>query len=294
MIDTTSTDIPEGEERLRLDVEDGIGVLTLCRPAKLNAWSWESTRQLGLFADRIRFDDSIRVVLLRAEGRAFCAGIDVTAPGGAITGRSGAECTRNYYEGLRWAHERFAAFARLPQPVVAAVQGYCLGFGFELALMADVRVAAADAVFALPEAQLGVAVDAGGDLRIAREAGAGWAKFLALTGRRLDAVTAERLHLVQLVVERGELDKEARGLPPKSPRTPPSPCRGSSATSTPTRTPASPPPSIAPRCRRRSPSRPRTRARGTRPGEPAACPASRGSDRRVLISSDRHVGGMGA
>lgn len=212
MIDTTSTDIPEGEERLRLDVEDGIGVLTLCRPAKLNAWSWESTRQLGLFADRIRFDDSIRVVLLRAEGRAFCAGIDVTAPGGAITGRSGAERTRNYYEGLRWAHERFAAFTRLPQPVVAAVQGYCLGFGFELALMADVRIAAADAVFALPEAQLGVAVDAGGDLRIAREAGAGWAKFLALTGRRLDAVTAERLHLVQLVVERQELDKAARGV----------------------------------------------------------------------------------
>ena len=212
MIDTTCTDISEGEERLRLDIEDGIGVLTLCRPAKLNAWSWESTRQLGLFADRIRFDESIRVVLLRGEGRAFCAGIDVTAPGGAITGRSGSERARNYYEGLRWAHERFAAFARLPQPVVAAVQGYCLGFGFELALMADLRIAAADAVFALPEAQLGIAVDAGGDLRIAREAGAGWAKFLALTGRRLDAVTAERLHLVQLVVGRGELDKSARAV----------------------------------------------------------------------------------
>ncbi|MFI6335680.1 enoyl-CoA hydratase/isomerase family protein [Streptomyces sp. NPDC050535] len=212
MIDTTRTDIPEGEERLRLEVEDGIGVLTLCRPAKLNAWSWESTRQLGLFADRIRFDESIRVVLLRAEGRAFCAGIDVTAPGGAITGRSGSERARNYYEGLRWAHERFAAFARLPQPIVAAVQGYCLGFGFELALMADVRIAAGDAVFALPEAQIGVAVDAGGDLRIAREAGAGWAKFLALTGRRLDAVTAVRLHLVQLVAEKSELDRSSRAV----------------------------------------------------------------------------------
>ncbi|WP_369251339.1 enoyl-CoA hydratase/isomerase family protein [Streptomyces sp. R41] len=212
MIDTTRTDIPEGEERLRLDVEDGIGVLTLCRPAKLNAWSWESTRQLGLFAGRIRFDESIRVVLLRAEGRAFCAGIDVTAPGGAITGRSGAERARHYYEGIRWAHERFAAFARLPQPVVAAVQGYCLGFGFELALMADVRIASDDSVFALPEAQLGVAVDAGGDLRIAREAGAGWAKLLALTGRRLDAVTAERLHLVQLLVAPDELDTAARAV----------------------------------------------------------------------------------
>ncbi|WP_326784072.1 enoyl-CoA hydratase/isomerase family protein [Streptomyces sp. NBC_00151] len=212
MIDTTRTDIPVGEERLRLDVEDGIGVLTLCRPAKLNAWSWESTRQLGLVADRIRFDPSVRAVLLRAEGRAFCAGIDVSAPGGAITGRSAAERARAYYEGIRWAHERFAAFARLPQPVVAAVQGYCLGFGFELALMADIRIASQNAVFALPEAQLGLAVDAGGDLRIAREAGAGWAKFLALTGRRLDATTAERLHLVQLVTEEAALDETARAV----------------------------------------------------------------------------------
>ncbi|MET7361162.1 enoyl-CoA hydratase/isomerase family protein [Streptomyces sp. NPDC005562] len=212
MIDTIGTDIPEGTERLRLDVEDGLGILTLCRPGKLNAWSWESTRQLGLFADRIRFDDSIRAVLLRAEGRAFCAGIDITASGGAITGRSGAERAHNYYEGMRWVHERFRAFAELPQPVVAAVQGYCLGFGFELALMADVRIAADDAVFALPEATLGVAVDAGGDLRIAREAGAGWAKLLALTGRRIDAATAERLRLVQQVVPVGELGAASRAL----------------------------------------------------------------------------------
>ncbi len=212
VIDTISTEIAEGEERIRLEVADGVAVLTLCRPDKLNGWSWESSRQLGLLADRIRFDPSVRAVLLRAEGRAFCAGIDVTAPGGAITGGTAAERTRNYYEGIRWIHERFAVLARLPQPVVAAVQGYCLGFGFELALMADVRVAARDAVFALPEARLGVAVDAGGDLRIAREAGAGWAKFLALTGRRIDAATAERLNLVQLVVEPGEMEGVARAL----------------------------------------------------------------------------------
>ncbi|WP_328302589.1 enoyl-CoA hydratase/isomerase family protein [Streptomyces sp. NBC_00435] len=212
MIDTISTEIAEGEERIRLDVAGGIAELTLCRPGKLNGWSWESTRQLGLLADRIRFDPAVRVVLLRAEGRAFCAGIDVTAPGGAITGGSAAERNRNYYEGIRWVHERFAVLARLPQPVVAAVQGYCLGFGFELALLADIRVAADDAVFALPEAQLGVAVDAGGDLRIAREAGAGWAKYLALTGRRIDARTAERLNLVQQVVPPKELESTARAL----------------------------------------------------------------------------------
>ncbi len=212
MIDTVSTQIAEGEERIRLEVADGLAVLTLCRPDRLNGWSWESTRQLGLLADRIRFDPGVRAVLLRAEGRAFCAGIDVTAPGGAVSGATAAERTRNYYEGIRWVHERFAVLARLPQPVVAAVQGYCLGFGFELALMADIRVAAEDAVFALPEAQLGVAVDAGGDLRIAREAGAGWAKYLALTGRRIDAGTAQRLNLVQLVVSATELEPTARAL----------------------------------------------------------------------------------
>ncbi|KOV08270.1 enoyl-CoA hydratase [Streptomyces sp. XY533] len=195
-----------------MEVAEGVAVLTLCRPDKLNGWSWESSRQLGLLADRIRFDPSVRAVLLRAEGRAFCAGIDVTAPGGAITGASTAERTRNYYEGIRWVHERFTVLARLPQPVVAAVQGYCLGFGFELALMADVRVAARDAVFALPEARLGVAVDAGGDLRIAREAGAGWAKFLALTGRRIDVATAERLGLVQVIVEKEDLEASSRAL----------------------------------------------------------------------------------
>ncbi|MFD3681458.1 enoyl-CoA hydratase/isomerase family protein [Streptomyces sp. NPDC058613] len=212
MIDTVSTQIAEGEERIRLEVADGLAVLTLCRPDRLNGWSWESTRQLGLLADRIRFDPEVRAVLLRAEGRAFCAGIDVTAPGGAVSGATAAERTRNYYEGIRWVHERFAVLARLPQPVVAAVQGYCLGFGFELALMADIRVAAEDAVFALPEAQLGVAVDAGGDLRIAREAGAGWAKYLALTGRRVDAATARSLNLVQLVVPVTELESTARAL----------------------------------------------------------------------------------
>ncbi|WP_079273514.1 enoyl-CoA hydratase/isomerase family protein [Streptomyces sp. TN58] len=212
MIDTISTEIEEGEERIRLEAAEGLAVLTLCRPDKLNGWSWESSRQLGLLADRIRFDPSIRAVLLRAEGRAFCAGIDVTAPGGAIAGGTHARRTRDYYEGIRWVHERFTVLTRLPQPVVAAVQGYCLGFGFELALMADIRVAARDAVFALPEARLGVAVDAGGDLRIAREAGAGWAKYLALTGRRIDAATAERLHLVQLVVDNEDLETVSRAL----------------------------------------------------------------------------------
>jgi enoyl-CoA hydratase len=204
--------LPESEWLLRLDIDDGVATLTLDNPAKLNAWSWEASRQLGKRADEIRFDDSVRVIVLRGEGRAFCAGVDLGMPEDRVTGRSPAEKVRNYYEGIRWVHERFHAFSDLPQPIVAAVHGYCLGFGFELALMADIRVAADDAVFALPEAQVGVSVDAGGDLRIARDAGAGWAKLLALTGRRIDAATAERIGLVQQVVPRVDLEATALGI----------------------------------------------------------------------------------
>jgi enoyl-CoA hydratase/carnithine racemase len=203
---------PESEWMLRLAVDDGVATLTLDRPDKLNAWSWEATRQLGKRADEIRFDDAVRVVVVRAEGRAFCAGVDLGMPEDRVTGRSPAEKVRNYYEGIRWVHERFRAFSALPQPIVMAVHGYCLGFGFELALMGDIRVCADDAVFALPEATVGVAVDAGGDLRLARDVGAGWAKLLALTGRRIDAATAERLGIVQQVVPRADLDTTAYAI----------------------------------------------------------------------------------
>jgi len=211
MVRTTPV-VAEEDWHLDLKVEDHVAVLTLNRPDKLNAWSWESTRQLGARADQIRFDERVRAVVLRGEGRAFCAGIDLGMPEDRVTGRSPAEKARNYFEGIRWAHERFKVFAELPQPVVAAVQGYCLGFGFELVLMADIRIAAQDAVFALPEAQVGVGIDGGGDLRLAHEVGAGWAKLLALTGRRIDAATAERLGLVQQVTSNGELFNSAMGI----------------------------------------------------------------------------------
>lgn len=197
---------------IRVDHDGPVATLTLCRPEKLNAWSWESARQLGAIADGLRFDDSVRVVVLRAEGRAFCAGVDLGMPSDRITGRSPAEKVRNYYERFRWVHERFRVFSDLPQPTIAAVQGYCLGAGFEIALMCDLRIAAEDAIFALPEAQVGVSIDAGGDLRLAHEIGAGNAKLLALTGRRVDAEGARRLGFVQEVVPRDDLDATAAAL----------------------------------------------------------------------------------
>lgn len=190
---------------LRVEREDEIATIVLDNPAKLNAWSWESARQLAAIADNLRFDDAIRVVVVRAEGRAFCAGVDLGMPEDRITGRSPAEKVRNYYEKFRWVHERFKVFSNLPQPVLMAIQGYCLGAGLEVAMMGDIRVAADDAEFALPEPRVGVSIDAGGDMRLINEIGAGWTKLLAMTGRRIDAAMALRIGLVQEVVPRADL-----------------------------------------------------------------------------------------
>jgi enoyl-CoA hydratase len=195
-----------------LEIEPPLATLVLNHPEKLNAWSWESARQLAAHADALRFDDSVRVVIVRAQGRAFCAGVDLGMPEDRISGRSPAEKTRNYYEKFRWVHERFQVFANLPQPVLMAIHGYCLGAGLEVAMMGDVRIAADDARFGLPEPRVGVSIDAGGDLRLVTEIGAGWTKLLAFTGRRIDAETALRIGIVQEVVPRDALVRHVTEL----------------------------------------------------------------------------------
>ena len=192
--------------------EPPLAWIVLNHPEKLNAWSWESARQITAIAEQIRFDDAIRVVIVRAEGRAFCAGVDLGMPEDRITGRSPAEKTRNYFERFRWVHERFHLLAELPQPVLMAIHGYCLGAGLEVAMMGDIRIAADDARFALPEPKVGVSIDAGGDLRLITEIGAGATRLLAFTGRRIDADAALRLGIVQEVVPRDALQGHVRAL----------------------------------------------------------------------------------
>jgi enoyl-CoA hydratase len=203
------TDRPTLIELVR---EPPLAWIVLNHPEKLNAWSWESARQITAIAERVRFDDEIRVVIVRAEGRAFCAGVDLGMPEDRITGRSPAEKTRNYFERFRWVHERFALLSDLPQPVIMAIHGYCLGAGLEVAMMGDIRIAADDARFALPEPKVGVSIDAGGDLRLLAEIGAGATRLLAFTGRRIDAEAALRLGIVQEVVARDALTEHVRAL----------------------------------------------------------------------------------
>ena len=110
------------------------------------------------------------------------------------------------------AYDTGPAGTLLGKPVLVAIHGFCLGAGLEVAMMGDVRIAADDARFGLPETRVGVGIDAGADLRLVTEIGAGWTKLLAFTGRRIDAETALRIGIVQEVVPRDALLEHVRAL----------------------------------------------------------------------------------
>jgi len=205
-----------GKPFVTLRREGPVAIVSLNRPEKLNAWVWGATNGLVQIAEELRFDPDIRAVVLRGEGRAFCAGEDLDPETESLderhAGRSAAEQVRNSYERARLCFERYQVVSDLPQPVIVAIQGYCLGAGLEVSLLGDIRIAADDATFAFPQATLGIPVVAGADMRMALECGAGNTKLLALTGRRFDAAHALRIGLVQEVVARDALDEHALAL----------------------------------------------------------------------------------
>lgn len=215
-IDPRSEINRSGKPFVRLEREGAIAQVVFNRPEKLNAWAWGPSNELCAIADDLRFDTEVRAVVLRGEGRAFCAGEDLKPDTHGVeerhTGRSPAEKVRNSYERARYLFERWKVFDSLPQPVVVAIQGYCLGAGMELALLGDIRVAADDVVFGFPQATLGVPVVGGADMRMAAECGAANTKLMVLTGRRFGAAEALRIGFVQQVVASDELLESALGI----------------------------------------------------------------------------------
>jgi enoyl-CoA hydratase len=182
-----------------------VAVVSFNRPEKLNAWAWGPTNELCAIAEELRFDATVRAVVLRGEGRSFCAGEDLKPETDDVEerhpGRSAAEKVSIAYERAKYLFERWKLVDQLPQPVIAAIQGYCLGAGLELAMLADIRIAATDAIFALPQVTLGTQIVGGADLRMVTDLGAARVKWLAMTGRRFGPADAERWGLVQQVVE---------------------------------------------------------------------------------------------
>lgn len=190
-------------ELVRIRREGPICVLTLSRPEKLNALSTALERELdaALASEDVR---SSRCVVVTGEGRAFSAGADVSE----LRGQSPADILA-YYRETGEVYERFAS---LPQPTLAAIHGYCLGGGLELALGADFRVADRTAVFGLPEVGIGIVPSSGGTLRLVRAVGPARAKELLLLRQRVSAGEALSMGLVTEVVEEGRAEERAQEL----------------------------------------------------------------------------------
>ncbi|HEV3232490.1 MAG TPA: enoyl-CoA hydratase/isomerase family protein [Candidatus Dormibacteraeota bacterium] len=194
-------------ELVRADLDgDGLLTLTLNRPEKRNALSIELFAAIGEAFEKAR-DRAVRVVLLRAEGPVFCAGIDLSAL--AALGGGGGEGFRR--EGRR-LQDTFMALERTGKPSVCAVRGAAVGAGLQLALGCDLRVVAGDARLGLWEIRYGIVPDLGGIHRLTRLAGPSRAKDVILTGREVSAEEALRMGVADRVVPAAEVDAVAEAL----------------------------------------------------------------------------------
>jgi enoyl-CoA hydratase/carnithine racemase len=188
-----------------VEVRDGVGTVTLNRPAAANALSMELAGALGHAFAQLRGDERARVVILTGAGaKAFCAGADLKERR-AMT----LEETRSF---LRLLNSSVDAVAAFPRPVIAAINGAAFGGGLELALACDFRIAADTAEMGLVETRLGIIPGAGGTQRLARIAGPAVAKELILTGRRIGAARALAVGVVTEVVPGSELPAAAMRL----------------------------------------------------------------------------------
>jgi enoyl-CoA hydratase len=190
---------------LLLDIRDGIAFLTINRPDKLNALNDQVVAELHQAALALKADESVRGVILTGSGpKAFVAGADIgdLAKQGVLDGRQRA------LNGQQMLY----AIERMGKPVLAAVNGFALGGGCELAMACHIRIASENARFGQPEVNLGITPGYGGTQRLPRIVGKGNALYMLLTGEHVNAADALRMGLVSRVVPQDQLMAEAEKL----------------------------------------------------------------------------------
>lgn len=190
-------------ETLLLRTQDGIGVITVNRPDVRNAMNRQVMEELRDVLDRFREDAEVRAVVFTGAGeKAFVAGADI----GELRGRT-------MLDGLAAKMQRlYDEIESLEKPTIAAVNGYAFGGGCELAMACDIRIAAQNARFGLPETSLSIIPAAGGTQRLARLVGKGRAVEMILTGRPVDAEEALHIGLVSRVVPQEDLIDAVREI----------------------------------------------------------------------------------
>ncbi len=192
-------------DNVRTENKDGVLIITIDRPKVLNALNAQTVAEIGEAFEAARDDDAVKCIILTGAGeKAFVAGADINelAQMNPISGKLVAEKGQRVFRNI----ERF------PKPVIAAVNGFALGGGCELALACHIRIASEKAQLGLPEVSLGIIPGYGGTQRMARLLGKGKALELILTGDRIKADEAERIGLVNKVVPAEELMNAAETM----------------------------------------------------------------------------------
>jgi enoyl-CoA hydratase len=193
------------EENVLVAIETGVATVTINRPESLNALNTATLRALSDILDTLAGNASVRAVIVTGAGdRAFVAGADI------LEMRAFSPLEARAF--ARLGQETFFKLERLPQPTIAAVNGFALGGGCELAMACDIRVASTKAQFGQPEVKLGILPGFAGTQRLPRLVGAGIAKELILTGAMIRAERAWQIGLVNHVVEPDQLMAKAREI----------------------------------------------------------------------------------
>jgi methylglutaconyl-CoA hydratase len=188
----------DGFETVIYTKNSGIAYVTLNRPQALNAFSIQMRDDLYVILSAVKADDEVRAVVLMGAGhKAFCAGADLKE---FLTAPSAVKARR-----IRAIRDLWRLFLSVKQPLIAALHGYVLGSGMEIALFCDLRIAAPDVIFGLPEVGLGILPGAGGTQTLPRILGLSGALDMLLTGRRLYGQEALDMGLVNKVVPRDKL-----------------------------------------------------------------------------------------
>lgn len=195
----------EGFEALTADFSGGLLTITLNRPEQLNAFDESMKRDFSRLAELLDSSATIRVMVITGEGRAFCAGAD-------ISWFEQEWDTRRFRAQYRRVHDFFDALENVEIPVIAAINGTCAGGGLELALSCDFRLAADDARFSFPEANINLIPGSGGCSRLISVVGPSWTKELVMAHQRIDAERAMQIGLVTRIAPAAELRAHAAAL----------------------------------------------------------------------------------
>ncbi len=194
--------------------EDTIGIVTLCNPKGFNLVAGEPFfRELYAIQEILEEDKSLRAVVINAEGDHFTAGVDLNT---LIQADSQWIMDR-----LVWLQRLYSRWQEFPFPVVAAVQGICYGSGVELILGCDIRIAADNARFSIPEVKFGLAPDMGGTAKLTHLVGIGQAKRLIMGCDEINAEEALRIGLIEILVKKEELNDRAMKMAQKMANLPP-------------------------------------------------------------------------